>query len=129
MNPKHPTAHTANELCAPPEQPDPFTPKQRKIAIGILIFAAIVLVVIYAWHNGWLTDPKPLKDIRDEKKAVSDTIDNIVTGIKQKAKQSVKTQQSLQQDYKAFVPVIVETDSANEAFYLRDSIKDYSKNQ
>ena len=126
MNPKHPTAHTANELGAPPEQPDPFTPKQRKIAIGILIFAAIVLVVIYAWHNGWLTDPKPLKDIRDEKKAVSDTIDNIVTGIKQKAKQSVKTQQSLQHDYKAFVPVIVETDSANEAFYLRDSIIKYN---
>ena len=126
MNPKHPTAHIANELGAPPEQPDPFTPKQRKIAIGILIFAAIVLVVIYAWHNGWLTDPKPLKDIRDEKKAVSDTIDNIVTGIKQKAKQSVHKQRTLTEDYKAFVPVIVETDSANEAFYLRDSIIKYN---
>jgi len=125
MNPKHPTAHTANELCAPPEQPDPFTPKQRKIAIGILIFAAIVLVVIYAWHNGWLSPSPELKEIRDKKQAASDTIDNIVTGIKQKAKQSVHKQRTLTEDYKAFVPVIVETDSANEAFYLRDSIIKY----
>ncbi len=125
MNPKHPTAHTANELGGPPEQPDPFTPKQRKIAIGILIFAAIVLVVIYAWHNGWLSPSPELKEIRDKKQAASDTIDNIVTGIKQKAKQSVHKQRTLTEDYKAFVPVIVETDSANEAFYLRDSIIKY----
>ena len=124
--PDYQFAHTANELGAPPEPNDPFTPKQRKIAIGILIFAAIVLVVIYAWHNGWLSPSPELKEIRDKKQAISDTIDNIVTGIKQKAKQSVKTQQSLQHDYKAFVPVIVETDSANEAFYLRDSIIKYN---
>ena len=123
--PDYSFAHTPNELGAPPEPNDPFTPKQRKIAIGILIFAAIVLVRIYAWHNGWLSDPKPLKEIRKEKQAVFDKIDNIVAGIKQKAKQSVHKQRTLTEDYKAFVPVIVETDSANEAFYLREEITKY----
>jgi len=61
MNPNYPTAHTPNELGAPPEPNDPFTPKQRKIAVAILLFAAIVLVVIYAWHNGWLSESKQNK--------------------------------------------------------------------
>jgi len=127
MNPKHPTAHTANELGAPPEQPDPFTPKQRKIAIGILIFAAIVLVVIYAWHNGWLSHPTPkLKQIRTEKQAVFNKIDSVVTEIKQKARTSVKTQHTLNKQYKDAVPVVIVSDSAVVAFYLRDSIIKYN---
>ena len=123
--PDYQFAHTPNELGAPPEPNDPFTPKQRKIAVAILLFAAIVLVVIYAWHNGWLSPSPELKEIRDKKQAVSDTLDAIPVHIRNKAKQSVKTQQSLQHDYKAFKPVIVETDSANEAFYLREEITKY----
>jgi len=123
--PDYSFAHTPNELGAPPEPNDPFTPKQRKIAVAILLFAAIVLVVIYAWHNGWLSPSPELKEIRDKKQAVSDTIYNIVTGIKQKAKQSVKTQRELAKAYEEFKPVIVETDSANEAFYLREEITKY----
>jgi len=105
--------------------------RKDKLPPKFWFYLAILILVILAGrilYNEW-RESKELKQIRTEKQAVSDTIDNIVTGIKQKAKQSVKTQRTLTEDYKAFVPVIVETDSANEAFYLRDSIKDYSKNQ
>ncbi len=121
-------AYTENELPAPPPDPnDPFTPKQRKIAIGILIFAAIVLVVIYAWHNGWLSHPTPkLKQIRTEKQAVFNKIDSVVTEIKQKARTSVKTQHTLNKQYKDAVPVVIVSDSAVVAFYLRDSIIKYN---
>ena len=124
---KHLFAYTENELPAPPPDPnDPFTPKQRRIAIGILIFAALVLVLIYAWHNGWLSQPTPkLKQIRTEKQSVSAKIDSVVTEIKEKAKTSVKTQQTLNKQYKYAVPVVVVSDSLIEAFYLRDSIIKY----
>ena len=121
-----PTAYTENEMT-----PTITITRKDKLPPKFWFYLAILILVILAGrilYNEW-RESKELKQIRTEKQAVSDTIDNIVTGIKQKAKQSVKTQRTLQQDYKAFVPVIVETDSANEAFYLRDSIKDYSKNQ
>lgn len=120
-------AHTPNELGPPPEPNDPFTPKEKVL---ILVFCAIIvsiLVTAIAWHNGWLSQPSPeLKEIRDKKQAVSDKIDSTVVHIRNKARTSVHKQRELTEDYKAFVPVTVETDSANEAFYLRDSIKKYN---
>ena len=121
-----PTAYTENEMT-----PTITITRKDKLPPKFWFYLAILILVILAGrilYNEW-RESKELKQIRTEKQAVSDTIDNIVTGIKQKAKQSVHKQRTLTEDYKAFVPVIVETDSANEAFYLRDSIKDYSKNQ
>jgi len=83
--------------------------------------------VIYAWHNGWLSHPTPkLKQIRTEKQAVFNKIDSVVTEIKQKARTSVKTQHTLNKQYKDAVPVVIVSDSAVVAFYLRDSIIKYN---